>query len=446
MPANILKEGPGCKLGRIIRNWKNRWFVLQDTAVHYYARQGGKLKGSIPLNVATNVDRATPSECHKQPAFKVELGAKRTYFVHVPLSDIDDWIKHLKQVTGNGGAAPLGSEPAAAKKVSVDDFELLRVIGRRSFGEVQLVRCREDGQLYAMKSLRKESLREAGQLEQAVVERNVLKQTSHPFLVCAHYAFQTSDKIFLILDYVPGGALFARLRDEQRFTESRARLYAAEILLGLGHLHKQGIIYRDLKPDNILVDQHGHLRITDFGMAKTDMEGDMTTATFCGAPDYIAPEMLQGRQYTKAVDWWSYGILLFEMLAGLPPFFDENSNKMYHMAIKDPVRFPDYFSAPAQDLITKLLEKDPAKRLGTGEADFVEIKAHPFFEPIDFDRLMKREIEPEWKPTLNGELDVSHFDRQFTGEQPGVSLTQETAIDQQSLQVPNFTFQPARRG
>jgi serine/threonine protein kinase len=327
--------------------------------------------------------------------------------------------------------------------VSLDDFELLRVIGRGSFGKVQLVCCKEDGKLYAMKSLRKDSLREAGQLEQTVIERNVLKQTSHPFLFCAHYAFQTSDKIFLVLDYVPGGELFARLREEQRFAESRARLYAAEILLALGHLHKQKIVYRDLKPENILVDQDGHLRITDFGLVKADMDVDSTTSTFCGTPEYIAPEMLQGRRYTKAVDWWSYGVVLYEMLSGLPPFYDENSNKMYRMAINDPVQFPEYFSAEAKDLIGRLLEKDPLRRLGAGDNDYLEIKTHHFFSSIDFDALMKREIVPEWKPVLSGDRDVRHFDPQFTDEQAAISFTQDSAVGP-SLQVPDFTFRPGQ--
>jgi serine/threonine protein kinase len=223
----------------------------------------------------------------------------------------------------------------------------------------------------------------------------VLTEVSHPFFGCAYYAFQTSDKVFLVLDYVPGGELFARLREEQRFSESRARIYTAEILLALGHLHDRGIVSRDMTPDNILLDQDGHLRITDFRLAKADMACDMTTATFCGTPGYIAPEMLQGKQYTRAVDWWSSGILLFEMISGMPPFYDENVNKIYHMAITEEVRFTGHFSQPAQDLIAKLLEKDPAKRLGSGDHDFVEIAAHPFFEAIDFDRAMKKEIEPE---------------------------------------------------
>jgi serine/threonine protein kinase len=431
MMAPIVKEGPGCKLGRLVKNWKNRWFVLQGTTVRYYVCKGGKLKGQIRLEKATNIDRAVPTECAKQPAFKVQIGSKRTYFIHVEPGEVDPWLGSLKQAV-----APT-SAPAAGP-VSLDDFELIRVIRRGLCGKMQLVRFKRDGKLYALKSLRKAALCEAGQLEQAIVERKVLTQTAHPFLVGAHYAFQTADKVFLVLDHVPGGSLLRRLREEQRFPEPRARLYAAEVLLGLGHLHAQDIIYRDLKPENILVDEHGHLRVTNFSLAKADLQGALTT-TFCGTSEYMAPEIVHGKPYTRAVDWWSFGVLLFEMLSGTVPFFDPNSSLMFRMIVSDPVEFPGHLSEPARDLIGRLLEKDPGKRLGAGDADFAEVKRHRFFEAIDFERLMRREIEPEWKPTFNGATDVGHFQCDSTAELPEVSYNFDSVVGS-SLQIMNFTF------
>jgi serine/threonine protein kinase len=395
MSEPILKQGAGWKQGGLVKNWKNRWFVLQGMTLRYYTRQGGELKVEVHIDIKTNIDRAIPGECPEQSAFKMECD-KRTYFVQT--ADIDSRLNALKSAI-----KPPPSEP---KKISIEDFEILREIERGSYGKVQLVRGIEDGRLYAMKSLLKASLLEAGQVEHAVVEANLLKQTSHPFLVGAHHAFQTADKLFLVLDYAPEGALFAQLRKEQRFAEPRARLYAAEVLLAIGHLHKQRVVYRDLKPENILVDAEGHLRIPVFGSVKTDMDAESTTGTFTSTPEYTAPEILQGRRYTAAVDWWSFGILLYEMLAGLTPFFDDNANRIYRQTINDPVQFPDYFSAEAKDLIAKLLEKDGANRLGAGESDDEPIKAHPFFASIDFDRLMKREITADWKPSIMGELDV----------------------------------------
>jgi serine/threonine protein kinase len=452
MSGAVLKEGAGKKQGGFIKNWKTRWFVLRGTTLDYLEKKGGKPKGSIELTSMTKSSPASSAECPKQPALKIELGHGRVYFVQLNTAkEVDEWVQALEKAKPKGGpapAAPAASAPAAApaagggKKVTVEDFELLRVIGRGSYGKVQLVRSKGDKCLYAMKSLRKRALRDSDQLDQTMVERNVLLKTVHPFLVGAHWAFQSDDKIFLVLDYVPGGELFSRLREEQKFTEDRTRLYAAEVLLGLGFLHAQGFVYRDLKPENILVDRDGHLRITDFGLVKTEMAGAAAkTGTFCGTPDYIAPEMLQGLPYTRAVDWWSYGILVYEMLCGMTPFFDENSSKMYRMVINDPVRYPGELSARAKDLIGRLLEKNPALRLGACEADVEEIKAHAFFSEIHWDALLRKEIEPAWKPQLKSEVDVGNFDEEFTGEKQGVSF-EESAMIGDDVKIDGFTFTP----
>jgi len=198
----------------------------------------------------------------------------------------------------------------------------------------------------------------------------------------------------MVLDYVPGGELFGRLKEEGSFSEQRVRLYAAEILVGLGHLHSLKYVYRDLKPENILVDSDGHLKLTDFGLVKTKMETDSTTSTFCGTPEYIAPEMLQQQPYTKSVDWWSFGILVYEMLTGLPPFYDENVNKMYRMILSEPLTFPDSMSPEAQDLISQLLDRNPETRLGASANDYEDIKKHPFFAPLNWDKVLSKQYTP----------------------------------------------------
>jgi serine/threonine protein kinase len=291
-----------------------------------------------------------------------------------------------------------------------------------------------------MKSLTKKDVQESDQMEQTMIERSVLVQTVHPFLVGAHYTFQDAKKFYLVLDYVPGGELFTRLREERVFQEPRTRFYAAEILLGLAHLHSQGLIYRDLKPENILVDRDGHLRITDFGLVKTNMkEADATTTTFCGTPEYIAPEMLLSAPYTKSVDWWSFGILVYEMLVGIPPFFDENQNKMYRMIVSEPVNFPDTLSRTAHDLINKLLDKNPDSRLGSGEEDSEEIKRHPFFAGTEWTALLNKEIPAPWKPDLKGDTDTSNFDPEFTDEAAGYSVQPDSVIGP-GLQLDGFTY------
>jgi serine/threonine protein kinase len=191
------------------------------------------------------------------------------------------------------------------------------------------------------------------------------------------------------------------------------------LLLALGHLHSLGLVYRDLKPENILVDADGHLRITDFGLVKSIGSGNKaTTSTFCGSPEYVAPEMLRQTPYTKAVDWWSFGCLVYEMLAGLPPFFDENERRMFYEIQHGELEFPDEISSDAKDLITKLLNRNPNERLGSGPGDYREIQQHRFFAPLNWDDVMNRTITPEWTPYLGEETDVSNFDRQFTTEVP----------------------------
>jgi serine/threonine protein kinase len=211
--------------------------------------------------------------------------------------------------------------------------------------------------------------------------------------------------------------LFGRLKEEQQFSEPRTQLYAAEILLGLGHLHSRGFIYRDLKPENILVDRDGHLKLTDFGLVKPKMgERNATTETFCGTPEYIAPEMLQQKPYTKAVDWWSFGILVYEMLCGLPPFYDENTNRMYRAILHDQVNFPPSMSTFAQDLIIRLLERNPRERMGSGDEDYKEIQSHSFFSGLNWEDVFNRNIKPEWVPRIKDATDTSNFDEQFTQE------------------------------
>jgi serine/threonine protein kinase len=313
--------------------------------------------------------------------------------------------------------------PAPARRVGIDDFTRISMIGRGTYGKVMLVRKNDDKRLFAMKAMSKKMLQDYGQIEQTKTERNVLLQTVHPFLVGAHYTFQSETKLFLVLDYVPGGELFLRLKQEQRFSEQRSRLYAAEILLGLGHLHSLGFVYRDLKPENVLVDANGHLKLTDFGLVKTDLTGGMsTTSTFCGTPQYMAPEMVDHSPYTKAVDWWSFGVLLYEMLVGIPPFFNENRTRLYRSIKFDPIRFPDWTSDEAQDLLLKLLERNPNRRLGGGPRDHLDIMKQPFFADLDWDAVLARRIVPEWIPQIASATDTSNFEEEFTRDPVPKSL------------------------
>jgi len=222
-----------------------------------------------------------------------------------------------------------------------------------------------------------------------------------------------------VMDYCNGGELFYHLKTAGRFAEPRARLYAAEICSALHHLHNLKIIYRDLKPENVLLDSEGHVRITDFGLAKDAMELSDKTHTFCGTPDYLAPEIIAQKGHGRGVDWWSLGTMIYEMVAGLPPFYSENFNVMYERILRSPLEFrpPEMFTKDSRNLLEGMLQKEPEKRLGSSEADGEEIRSHAWFAPIDWAALERRELAPPFKPSVKGELDVSNFDEEFTSQE-----------------------------
>jgi len=307
-------------------------------------------------------------------------------------------------------------------KVGLDDFEILRIIGRGAYGKVSLVRHTATRRLYALKSMSKRLLAKGNNIQQTLVERELLLRNEPPFLVSARFAFQSEVKVFMVLDHVPGGEVFRRLKRDQRFTEERARLYAAEILLGLEHLHGLGVVYRDMKPENTLVDHAGHVRTTGFGFAKPNIRNEgQTTRSFCGTVEYLAPEVLQQRPYTRAVDWWSFGVIVFEMIAGMQPFCGSNRARLIRGILLEPVEFPFFFNSVPVNLIRGLLQKDPRRRLGAGPGDANEIRGHRISAGIDWGEVLTKRTASEWVPQIASDTDTPHFDMQFTDELPGVS-------------------------
>jgi len=321
------------------------------------------------------------------------------------------------------------------EKVTVDDFEMISVVGKGSFGKVLQVRKKGTNHIYAMKVLRKENIIERNQVAHTNAEKRILQNISHPFIVNLNYAFQTSDKLYMIMDFVNGGELFFHLKKEGRFSEARVKLYAAELVLALEHLHKHDIIYRDLKPENILLDKCGHIAITDFGLSK-QLGDNGTTTTFCGTPEYLAPEILMGKGHGKAVDWWSLGTLLYEMLTGLPPFYSQNLHVMYQMILTKELEFPDFIKHDCRSLLSGLLTRDIRRRLGASPADGEDIKKHSWFKELDWSKLFRKEVEPTFKPRVKDELDTSNFDKEFTDE-PAVDSMVERPLSK-TLQQQNF--------
>ncbi|XP_023304699.2 muscle M-line assembly protein unc-89 isoform X1 [Lucilia cuprina] len=316
------------------------------------------------------------------------------------------------------------------KNYTVDDFHFLAVLGKGSFGKVLLAELRDTTYYYAVKCLKKDVVLEDDDVDSTLIERKVLALgTKHPYLCHLFCTFQTESHLFFVMEYLNGGDLMFHIQESGRFTEERARFYGAEIVSGLKFLHKKGIIYRDLKLDNVLLDYEGHVRIADFGMCKLQIYLDKTADSFCGTPDYMAPEIIKGDKYNQNVDWWSFGVLLYEMLIGQSPFSGCDEDELFWSICNELPWFPVYISAEATSILKGLLEKDYTKRIGSQYSPAGDIVEHIFFRPIDWNLLEKRQIEPPFRPQVKHPLDTQYFDRVFTRER--VRLT---PIDKDILQ------------
>ena len=347
------------------------------------------------------------------------------------LCSIDDYLIQkvgtIGEPNNNGVVMPqtpsntVFSSHKKVKDVKLEDFKVLKVIGRGSFGKVCLVEYIPTHETYAMKSLKKDLLIEQEQIENTLLEKEILQTIDYPLLCGLVFCFQTEERIYFVMPFLSGGELFQHLRKFRTFDEDKVRFYGAQIALALEYLHTKGIVYRDLKPENILMDDQGYLKLADFGMAKK-LKEDEKAMSFCGTPEYLAPEIITMEGHDKNADWWSFGILLFEMLCGLPPFYVENLDKMYDMIKNNPVKFPKRItlSEEAKDVIKKLLEKNPKKRLGS-QNGIEEIKKHPFFASIDFDLIVEKKIKAAFIPELTNDTDVQYFDEEFTNEEVGMS-------------------------
>lgn len=304
------------------------------------------------------------------------------------------------------------------EKADPAQFDLLKVLGQGSFGKVFLVRKKtgpDAGQLYAMKVLRKACLKVRDRVR-TKMERDILVEVNHPFIVKLHYAFQTEGKLYLILDFLRGGDVFTRLSKEVLFTEEDVKFYLAELALALDHLHRLGIVYRDLKPENILLDEIGHIKLTDFGLSKESVDQEKKAYSFCGTVEYMAPEVVNRRGHSQSADWWSYGVLMFEMLTGTLPFQGKDRNETMNMILKAKLGMPQFLSAEAQSLLRMLFKRNPANRLGSEGVE--EVKRHAFFTSIDWSKLYKREVQPPFRPASGKPDDTFCFDPEFTAKTP----------------------------
>ncbi|XP_043287962.1 RAC serine/threonine-protein kinase [Venturia canescens] len=320
------------------------------------------------------------------------------------------------------------SKSSGKKKVTLENFEFLKVLGKGTFGKVILCREKATGHLYAIKILRKEVIIRKDEVAHTLTENRVLRTTNHPFLISLKYSFQTADRLCFVMEYVNGGELFFHLSRSRVFGEDRTRFYGAEIISALGYLHSQGIIYRDLKLENLLLDKDGHIKIADFGLCKEDITYGRTTKTFCGTPEYLAPEVLEDNDYGRAVDWWGVGVVMYEMMCGRLPFYNRDHEKLFTLILLEEVRFPRNITNEARDMLGGLLIKDPNRRLGGGPNDAKDIMNHAFFSSIDWSDLVQKKIPPPFKPQVTSETDTRYFDTEFTGESVELTPPDQAAI------------------
>lgn len=378
--------------------------------------------------------------CHK--LFKHQCGA------HVPeplmSPDQGPGKAPLVGAEANGSSQPtprnmtvtyeLGKETAKVEassgsenKLGIEDFQLLRVIGRGSYAKVLQVEHKRTKRIYAMKVIKKELVNDDEDIDWVQTEKHVFETaTNYPFLVGLHSCFQSESRLFFVIEFVNGGDLMFHMQRQRRLPEEHARFYSAEICLALNFLHERGIVYRDLKLDNVLLDAEGHIKLTDYGMCKEGLWPGDKTNTFCGTPNYIAPEVLRGEDYDCSVDWWALGVLMFEMLAGRSPFDvvgnadnpDQNTEDyLFQIILEKTIRMPRSVSVKAASMLKGFLNKNPTERLGCHpQTGFNDIQSHPFFRAIDWEQLEQKLITPPYKPLIRSERDLDHFDPAFTDE------------------------------
>ncbi|XP_018655404.1 serine/threonine kinase [Schistosoma mansoni] len=391
--------------------WDNNGNRPTTIATNLSSETSNTLPPRLPVTVQSYKDEPRPPKQEKIIALS-ERESNQTSDKHItPTSDIKNNLKPGSDnlIIERSGVHP-SSVPVPVSIIDKVDDKSIPIIEQRIIDIPDIP-----------------SLLDGLDIDWVQTEKHVFEcATNHPFLVGLHSCFQTRSRLFFVIEFVNGGDLMFYMQRNLRLAEDYARFYAAEICIALNFLHERGIIYRDLKLDNVLMDSEGHIKLTDYGMCKEGIIGDMTTTTFCGTPNYIAPEILKGESYSFSVDWWALGVLMFEMLAGRSPWEgvgqsanpDQNTEDyLFQIILSRPIRFPRSISVRATSILNAFLQKVPTERLGCApNSSFGDIMEHGFFKPIDWVALERKEVHPPYRPTCGGDRDLIHFDPAFTDE------------------------------
>lgn len=472
-------RGSVYKTGHFFRNLKKRYLVMdtnQRTLVRYKCKEDVPHKPVevIPLNAIKSVTEVK-SKMFLQSGFhyfEISCGAKLMFATgHPELTQL--WVSCLRrgidysvkleaslrkndglkdkvesneepaaEVDLDGEARQRGSLQAKVMvekrvlppkpKINLGSFEILKFLGRGSFGRVYKVRLKSNGKIYAMKVLNKELLYVKKQIKYAQSEANILKNANHPFILSLHFAFQTPNNLYMVIDYCSGGDLSILIAQHTNFEEAQVKFYTAELILAMENLHSMGVLYRDLKPENILLDLEGHIKLADFGLSKENIGKNDVAKSFCGSHIYLSPEMVSMKGFTQASDNYGIGLCIYEMMFGQLPFYNEDIDKLHALIKKEELRFPSDIEASAQmvDLISRLLTKNPKERLGSRSKD--EIKSHPFFAGINWEDVLRKKLKPPFVEEEEEDVDVRRRlklnDKDYTEQNKGM------------FRVPDFTF------
>ncbi|OHT10224.1 RAC family serine/threonine-protein kinase like protein [Tritrichomonas foetus] len=400
-------DGLTCIEGHLWRNvmlgfWSKRFCRLEENKLSIFKKKSDKKAESI-INmtslVTTEITDASNNKFKLNIPTESNSEAESVYLQASSKNEMMKWILDLRSCAFTN------------PKLTMDAFKIISVIGRGCYGKVMLCQKKDTQELLAIKTVHKSRLVEANKLHTILTERNILSKVKNPFIVSLNYAFQTVSKFYLCLEYAPGGDLFHLLTLGIPPTDD-IKLYIAELSIAINDLHKNGIIYRDIKPENILFDEKGHIKLTDFGLSKDfNKNEEMTTMSFCGTTEYMAPEMIKKAGYGKQIDWWGLGIVAYEMFFGMTPFEAANKRQMYQNILKAKVKFPKNADENVVDLIKSLLRKNPKKR-----GNFETIKKSKLFKNFDFDAVFNRQIPPLYVPEIDDPTNPNNFDPEFTKE------------------------------